>query len=191
MAKIAVVYHSGYGHTEVVAQEVHRGAAESGAEAALVKIAPDGAVNEAGWAALDAADAIVFGAPTYMGTVSGPFKMFADATSKRWFKMDWRDKLAGGFTSSHSLSGDKLSTLQYLSVLAAQHGMVWISTGVMPADGDSHTRSPEKVNRLGSSLGVMAQTENVAPSESPPSGDKQFAYGYGQRMAEAVKRWAK
>src|SRR3546814_7111133 len=33
---------------------------------------------------LNAADAIVFGTPTYMGGVSGPFKTFMDATSKVW-----------------------------------------------------------------------------------------------------------
>lgn len=191
MSKIAVVYHSGYGHTEVVAQEIARGAQDGGAEATLVKISPEGKIEDNDWAALDAADGIVFGAPTYMGTVSGPFKMFADATSKRWFTMAWKDKVAGGFTSSHSLSGDKLSTLQYLTVLAAQHGMIWVSTGVMPADGDGHTRHPDKINRLGSALGVMAQTENVAPSESPPQGDRDFAVGYGKRIAELTQRFKK
>ncbi|WP_031191886.1 flavodoxin family protein, partial [Streptomyces peucetius] len=74
---------------------------------------------------LDAADAIVFGSPTYMGTASGAFHVFAEATSKRWATRAWQDKLAAGFTNSGSKSGDKLHTLQFFTVLAAQHGMHW------------------------------------------------------------------
>src|SRR3546814_17235293 len=78
---IAVVYHSGFGHTEKQAQAVAEGAAAvAGARAILVPVAE----AEARIEELNAADAIVFGTPTYMGGVSGPFKTFMDATSKVW-----------------------------------------------------------------------------------------------------------
>ncbi len=189
MPKIAVVYHSGYGHTEVIAQEVGRGAKEAGVETSLIKISPEGKIEDAEWQTLETADAIIFGAPTYMGMVSGPFKMFADASSKPWFQQKWKDKLAGGFTTSGSLSGDKLATLQYLSVLAAQHGMLWVSTGIMGAHGENHQRQPEQINRLGSWLGVMSQTDQKPPAESPPQGDKDFAAAYGKRVAELAARF--
>ena len=190
MSKIAVVYHSGYGHTEIIAQHVARGATEAGAETSLIKITADGAITEADWAQLNAADAIVFGAPTYMGSVSGPFKMFADATAKIWFGQGWKDKLAGGFTTSHSLSGDKLASLQVMAILAAQHGMIWVSTGMLPGDGTDHHRDPNMINRLGSFMGVMGQAENVSPEQSPPQGDRDTAAQYGKRIADAAKRWA-
>lgn len=190
MSKIAVVYHSGYGHTEIVAQHVARGAKEAGGEASLIKIAADGAISDADWSALNAADAIIFGSPTYMGGVSGPFKMFADATAKVWFTQGWKDKLAGGFTNSLSMSGDKLAALQSMAILAAQHGMVWVPTGTMPAQGDNNQRDPNAVNRLGSFLGVMTQAENKAPEESLPQGDYDTAAQYGARMVAAAKRWA-
>lgn len=190
MTHIVVVYHSGYGHTAVVAKSLAKGAESSGAEVRLVSVAPDGAVSDSDWAALDAADAIVFGAPTYMGSASGPFKVFMDATSKAWFSQKWKDKLAGGFTVSHSLSGDKLATLQQFSVLAAQHGMIWIGTGLLPGESETpHHRAPELINRIGSSLGVMAQAENAPPEETPPSGDLKTAELYGERIATAAKRW--
>ena len=88
--------------------------------------------------------------------------------------------MAGGFTISGSPSGDKLSTLQYLNTFAAQHGMRWINTGLLPSAG---------LNRLGSSLGVMALNENphgAAPSLHP--GDAETAEAYGRRIAEAVSR---
>jgi len=69
MSKTAVVYHSGYGHTQRVAQTV-----AEGADAHLVAIDAEGNVSEADWAAINAADAIIFGSPTYMGVVSWQFK---------------------------------------------------------------------------------------------------------------------
>lgn len=59
---IAVVYHSGYGHTRRMAEAVAEGAG-----AALHAIDAESNLPETGWAALDAADAIIFGAPTCMG----------------------------------------------------------------------------------------------------------------------------
>ena len=38
-----------------------------------------------GWETLAAADAIIFGSPTYMGGASWQFKKFADASSKVWY----------------------------------------------------------------------------------------------------------
>ena len=108
MSKTAVVYHSGYGHTHRVAQRV-----AEGANAQLVAIDAEGNVSEADWAIINAADALIFGSPTYMGVVSWQFKKFADATSKQWMSGAWKDKVAGGFTISAKLSGDKLSTIQY------------------------------------------------------------------------------
>jgi multimeric flavodoxin WrbA len=46
----------------------------------VIAIDADGNITEADWAALDAADAIIFGSPTYMGMASWQFKKFADAT---------------------------------------------------------------------------------------------------------------
>ena len=78
MSKTVVVYHSGYGHTQRVAQFV-----AEGASAQLIDIDANGDLTEAQWADLDAADAIIMGSPTYMGMASWQFKKFADATSKK------------------------------------------------------------------------------------------------------------
>ena len=185
----AVVYHSGYGHTEVVAREIVAGAKEAG-EATLIAISPEGKIEDAEWETLNAADAIIFGSPTYMGAVSGPFKMFADASSKQWFVQGWKNKVAGGFTNSHSLSGDKLAALQQMALLAAQHGMIWVSLGEIPAQqtGEAHQRDATLVNRLGSSVGVMTQAENVAAEGSIPEGDIKTARIYGARVANIAAK---
>jgi multimeric flavodoxin WrbA len=46
---------------------------------------PRAKLADGAWEKLDAADAIVFGTPTYMGGPSWQFKRFADASSKAWF----------------------------------------------------------------------------------------------------------
>lgn len=185
MAKVAVVYHSGYGHTAKVAQAVAAGAeGVAGVEVSLVAVAD----IEQHWNALDAADAIVFGAPTYMGSASAPFKAFMDATSARWYLSAWQDKLAGGFTNSASWSGDKLNTLVQLAVFAGQHGMLWVSLGILPGNNSS-TGSSDDLNRVGSYLGLMTQSNNdQGPDIAPPASDLETSRLYGKRIAEHALR---
>ena len=177
MTKTVVIFHSGYGHTQRVAQFV-----ADGADAQLVTIDADGNITDAEWDALDAADAIIMGSPTYMGMASWLFKKFADATSKKWFTGAWKDKVAGGFTCSASPSGDKLSTIQYFITLAMQQGMIWVG---QPAMNDG------TINRIGSNSGVMAQVGPTSPAEDIPQGDLDTAKAYGARVAQvaAKLRW--
>jgi NAD(P)H dehydrogenase (quinone) len=178
MAKVAVVFHSGYGHTQRVAEHVAKGA---GAD--LVAIDADGNLTEAQWATLDAADAIIMGSPTYMGMASWQFKKFADATSKKWFTSAWNNKVAGGFTCSAGLSGDKLSTLQYFVTLSMQLGMVWVGQSIIGnGTGDN------VVNRISSYTGVMAQCGPQDPADKIPQGDLDTAVAYGKRVAEVAAK---
>jgi NAD(P)H dehydrogenase (quinone) len=121
MRRIAIVFHSGYGHTRRFAEHVREGVAASGVTVESIAIDSDGNVEDAAWQTLRDSDAIIFGTPTYMGGPSWQFKKFADASSKQWFAMDWKGKVAAGFTNSASTTGDKESTLHYLVTLASQH----------------------------------------------------------------------
>ncbi len=182
MSKIVVVFHSGYGHTQRLAESVAKGA---GAD--LVAIDAEGSLPEAAWAALNAADAIVMGSPTYMGTVSWQFKKFADASSKAWFTQAWKDKVFAGFTNSASLNGDKLATLHALFTLAMQHGGIWVGTGMLPANTKAAQR--DDINVLGSFAGAMAQTPADASPDEIPAGDLETARLFGQRVAEVTERF--
>ncbi len=181
MAKTVVVYHSGYGHTQFIAQAVAKGA-----NAQLVAIDADGNLSESDWAALDAADAIVLGSPTYMGGVSWQFKKFADASSKRWFTRAWQDKLFAGFSVSASLNGDKGMTLAYLNTLASQHGGLWISLGMAPANALASTRND--VNNLGGSVGLLVQAPSDAGADKIPQGDVDTATKFGERVAAVASK---
>ena len=191
MTKVAIVYHSGYGHTAVLAEKVAEGVRDAGQTPILLKI--DNAAQD--FAPLidqiTEADAVVFGAPTYMGDVSGVFKVFADATSSAFFTGAWKDKLAAGFTNSHSFAGDKGHALESLTILAAQHGMNWVNLGLAPPGVTAAERGPDTLNRVGSFIGLAAQSDNVSPEISPPAGDRETARLLGVRVAEAAVRWTR
>jgi NAD(P)H dehydrogenase (quinone) len=138
---------------------------------------------------LNQADGILFGVPTYMGTVSAEFKRFMESSSSIWSKQAWKDKLASGFVNSGSLSGDKLQAMTTLVVFAGQHSMIWVTQGLMPGNGGASDAAT--MNRLGSWLGVMSQSDNDSPEKTPPAGDRATAVAFGQRFAEAVKRWSR
>jgi NAD(P)H dehydrogenase (quinone) len=193
MASVAVVYFSGSGHTHLMAEAIAEGASKVTESVQLFRIVGEQITNGR-WKddqvleQLAQADAIVFGSPTYMGGIAAQFKAFIDAASSAWFVQQWKDKIAGGFTHSGSLSGDKQGTLLYLSINAAQHSMIWVGAGDMPSGSADQGND---VNRLGSFLGVMGQSTldmSGAPAAIEP-GDRLTAVNYGQRIAIAAQRW--
>ncbi|AKS41502.1 flavodoxin family protein [Wenzhouxiangella marina] len=184
---VVIAYHSGYGHTAAVARAVQIGVERcNGARGELIDVTD---LTERHWSLMAEADAIIFGSPTYMGAVSGPFKTFMDQTSSLWLQRRWQDKLAAGFTISSSQAGDKYATLSQLTTLAAQHGMIWVSLGLLPGNNSS-TGSIEDINRIGGSLGAMAQANADEPAEiTPPDSDRETAALLGARVAELAARF--
>jgi multimeric flavodoxin WrbA len=182
---VAVAYHSGYGHTAAVAEAVVRGAADSGASVISI---PVDTITDEQWEQLDEADAIIFGAPTYMGGASAAFHAFAEASSKRYYTQAWAGKLAAGFTNSGSKAGDKSNTLAWFQAFAAQHGMQWINLGILPGwatvDG-----TPEELNRLGFFSGAAAQSPVDAGVEAMSPSDLQTAERLGRHVTEQSAIW--
>jgi NAD(P)H dehydrogenase (quinone) len=184
MSSIAVVYHSGYGHTERQAHAVIAGIDKvTGVTAHLIKVP----TSEQHWEILNNAAAIIFGAPTYMGSISAEFKKFMEDSSKLWYTQAWKDKLAAGFTNSASLNGDKFNSMVQLIAFAAQHSMLWVSLGLLPANSSTSKRND--LNRMGGFLGALAQSDSDSgPDLAPPAGDLATANHLGQRVAELVVR---
>lgn len=188
MSKIAIIYHSGYGHTAVVAEQVAKGVKDAGGQALLLKLESAAQDFSAILEEATSADAIIFGAPTYMGDVSVPLKAFFEASSKIWFTLGWKDKVAGGFTNSMNFAGDKAQALNSILTLAMQHGMIWVGTGLPSGAHSNSDAAPDVVNRLGYSIGVATQSDNASPDITPPAGDREFARLYGVRIAEITQK---
>lgn len=174
---IAVIFHSNYGHTKRVAEAIVQGAHQQLPEAQAKAVD----IYDIDWDYLDQADLLVFGSAVYMGSVTAEFKTFMDETSKRWYNREWEGKWAAAFANSGGLSGDKLAVLQQISLYAMQHGMNWIGLPLMPTGHESHD-----LNRLSSFLGLMTQSLDGPPEETPGKGDIDTAIWFGDHLAKTI-----
>jgi NAD(P)H dehydrogenase (quinone) len=186
MRKITIIFHSGYGHTKRVAEHVEKGVASGEVTVQSIAIDSEGNLPEGAWQTLRESDGIIFGTPTYMGGPSWQFKKFADASSKQWFKLDWKGKVAAGFTNSASINGDKESTLHYLVTLASQHNMLWSGSGLKPANSKASTR--DDINYLGGYIGLVVVSPSDASVDEMNVGDLKTAEAFGANIAEVMKR---
>lgn len=176
--KIAIIYHSGFGHTQVVAERIALGARKVLEQVTL--LTSEEAI--ARLPELSEADTLVLGSPTYFANVSAEFKKFMEATGSIWARQGWKNKLAAGFTNSSSTNGDKLSTLMSLSLFAAQHAMLWIPLGIMPKYDPNGKQLPEH-NGMASYLGLMTMSDNAHHQFHEPA-DLLTAELFGERIAE-------
>jgi NAD(P)H dehydrogenase (quinone) len=175
---IAIIYHSPYGHTAKVASCIAQGAEQAGIAVHSMNI------EQIDWEVLDQADAIVFGCPTYMGSITSGLKQFMEQSSKRWLARTWQGKLAAGFTNGGGLSGDKLAVLQQINLFAMQHGMLWSGLPMMPTG-----RSAQDLNRMSSFLGLMTQSDNAPVEVTPPAGDLNTAIWFGEYLALTLNKF--
>lgn len=179
---VSIVFHSGYGHTRKVAEAIAHGSG-----GALLEVDERGDLPAQAWDQLAASRAIVFGSPTYMGTVSWQMKKFIDATAAVWAQQGWKNKLAAAFTNSAGINGDKLSTLYTLFTLSQQHGMLWVGTGMMPSNTKAAGR--EDTNYLAAFSGLMTATPADASPQEMHEGDLRTARLFGERIADTVRRY--
>ncbi len=189
MTKIAIVYFSNFkGNTESLAEAIKRGA-ESVPDTEVMLIHTNDV--DLHWQTLHAADAIIFGTPTYIGSVAAKFKEFIEKLAGEvWLKRMWVNKIAGGFTVSAGRSGDKLSCLQQLVTFASQMGMIWVPIRITGGNYSSQG-SEEDLNRMAGYLGVMAQANIDEPSElAPPPSDIRTAELHGNHIANVTRQFA-
>jgi len=181
---LVVAYHSGFGHTAVLAEAVAAGIRDEGAQVTLITV---GAMADDDWDTLDGADGIVFGTSTYMGNVSSAFQAFAEKTGRRCQNGTWRDKVSAGFTNSGAKAGDKMHTLTSLAVFAAQHHMHWVNLG-LAAGWNSSAGSEDDLNRLGFWLGAGGQSDVDAGADQVHSSDVATCRLLGRRVALVTRQ---
>ncbi|WP_390339772.1 flavodoxin family protein [Vibrio harveyi] len=190
MAKIAIIYFSKTDVTGQLARAIAAGAEQQGIEQQGGfeilshriqgrEIIEGRFVHPNLMDELAECDAIIFGSPTYMGSVAAQFKAFADASSESWCYQKWAGKIAAGFTSGGAMNGDQSCTLQYLQTLANQHGMMWVGLDKISNSGE------QNLNRYGVQGGIVAQ--GGEDGQLPPS-DLATAEYLGKRVAMLVNK---
>ena len=184
---ISVVFFSGSGHTTEMAHAVAKGVSANDRVSVIEHQITDTDFNGGRWQneavleKLDASDAIIFGSPTYMGSVSAQLKALMDATSPRYLERKWVDKIGAAFTVSGSPSGDKMNMLMTCATFAMQHGMVWVGVAESPVTGDGY-------NRLATFFGAAGEALMESPSEKPSVEDKLTGEMLGRRVATIACR---
>lgn len=186
VTKITILYFSGpTGQTLKLAEAVARGARQvPGADVQLLRVED----AEANWSRLHESDAIIFGTPTYIGSVAARFKQFIELLAGDvWLQRMWVNKIAAGFTVSAGRSGDKLNCLQQLVIFAAQMGMIWVPMKLLGGNY-STAGSEEDLNRMAGYIGVMAQANIDEPAEvAPPASDIRTAEIHGDHVASVTR----
>ena len=184
---VSVVYYSNYrGATRALAEAVARGAATiEGCNVRAISVED----VDRHWDRLHASDALIFGSPTYIGSVAARFKQFMEQLAgEAWLNRLWLNKVAGGFTVSAGRSGDKFNTLLDLAVFAAQMGMLWVPVRITGGHYSSHG-SEADLNRIGGYLGVMAQANIDEPvALAPPPSDIATAEMHGAHIASVARQ---
>ena len=189
MTKIAIVYFSGFkGATEKLAESIAAGA--KSVEGTVVRMIRTEEVDNH-WQDLAEADAIIFGTPTYIGSIAAKFKEFIEKLAGEiWLERLWVNKIAGGFTVSAGRSGDKLSCLQQLVIFASQMGMIWVPMRITGGHYSSQG-SEADLNRMAGYLGVMAQANiDEDTSQAPPASDLATAKLHGNHIANVARQFA-
>lgn len=187
--QISIVYYSDFrSATEQLARATARGA--ESVENTEVRLLPVEEVDQ-NWEWLHGSDAIIFGTPTYIGSVSAKFKEFIEkAAGEIWLKRMWTNKIASGFTCSTGRSGDKLNCLQQLIIFAAQLGMIWVPVRILGGNY-STSGSEEDLNRMAGYIGVMAQANIDQTSDlAPPASDIETARIHGHHVASVACQYA-
>ena len=143
--KIAVIFHSVYGHIYQMAKAVVEGAREiNGADVELLQVketlsyeiiekigatetkklfADIPIVNPSDLANYDV---ILFGTPTRYGMMTAQMKTLIDATGKMWMEGAMIGKVGSVFTSSSTQHGGQESTILSFHTVLLHHGMVLI-----------------------------------------------------------------
>ena len=189
MTVITVVYYSNFkGATEKLAEAIVRGAGTvEGTDVQMLSVEE----IDSNWQRLHESDAIVFGTPTYIGSVAARFKEFIEKLAGEvWLKRMWLNKIAAGFTVSAGRSGDKLACLQQLVISASQMGMIWVPMRITGGNYSSQG-SEEDLNRMAGYLGVMAQANiDEDTDRAPPPSDMRTAELHGAHIANVARQYA-
>ena len=139
MARILVLYHSTYGHTEQMAEAVAEGARSVDGAVVDIKrvpeLVPDELARQSGYkldqaapiaevADLGGYDAVIVGAGTRYGTAASQMRNFLDQTGGLWAKGALVGKVGSAFTSTATQHGGQETTLIGLIQTLLHHGML-------------------------------------------------------------------
>ena len=197
MAKVLVLYHSTYGHLEIMAKAVAEGAASvDGVTVDIKRVAetvPDELAKASGYkldqeapiasvSDLETYDAVIVGAGTRFGTVASQMRAFWDQTGGVWFQGKLVGKVGSAFTATATQHGGQETTLIGLVQTLLHHGMV---VAGLPYAWQGQMRLDEVTG--GSPYGATTITGGDG-SRMPSENELEGARFQGRYVAETAKK---
>jgi NAD(P)H dehydrogenase (quinone) len=196
VAKVLVLYYSGYGHVETMAKAVAEGAAGvAGCECVVKRVpelvpadvaaasgmkvdqgAPVATVDE-----LADYDAIIFGTPTRFGNMAAQMRNFLDQTGGLWFQNKLVGKVGSAFCSTASQHGGQETTLTSFHTTLLHHGMIIV--------GLPYTfKGNSQMDEISGGTPYGASTLAGDGSRMPSANELDGARFQGRHVAEIAKK---
>lgn len=116
MAKVLIAYYSRSGNTEQMAKKIENAIAKEGVGTILKKV-EDVVANE-----LTGYEGIVFGSPTYYGTMAWQIKKLLDESVSLHGSL--KGKVGGAFSSAANIGGGNETTINDILNAMLIHGMI-------------------------------------------------------------------
>ena len=168
--RVLVAYYTLTGNTERVAEGVAKGARRVPGAVVTVK-----RVEKVTREDLEAADAIVLGAPTYFANIPGAMKVVIDNWNWKW-KVDFTDKVGGAFATAGGQVGGKEHVVVSLLLFMIHNRMVVAGPLYQDQEGED----------IWAESGAAAMTGPLDPGVSEDELDG--AHRLGERMARLAKK---
>ena len=116
MARVLICYYSRTGNIEKMARIIADVIEKEGLKVDLKKV-DDTSIDD-----LPNYDCMIFGSPTYYGSMAWPIKKLLDESVK--FHGKFKGKIGGAFSSSANVGGGNETTILYMLNALLIHGMI-------------------------------------------------------------------
>ena len=199
MTKVLVLYYSGYGHVETLAEAVAEGAGEvDGAEVTVKRVpelVPEAVARKSGMKLDQDApiaepkeladyDAVIFGTPTRFGNMAAQMRNFLDQTGGLWMQGALIGKVGSVFASTGTQHGGQETTITSFHTTLLHHGMVIVG---VPYSHKGLTEMGEISGGTPYGATTLAGSDG---SRTPSANELDIARYQGRHVAEIAAKLA-
>ena len=198
MTKVLVLYYSGYGHVETMAEAIAEGVGEvDGAEVTVKRVpelVPEEVARKSGMKLDQQApiaepneladyDAIVFGTPTRFGNMASQMRNFLDQTGGLWMQGALIGKVGSVFASTSTQHGGQETTITSFHTTLLHQGMVIVGVPY------SH-KGLNEMDEISGGTPYGATTLAGDGSRVPSANELDIARFQGRHVAEIAAKLA-
>ena len=198
MTKVLVLYYSGYGHVETMAEAIAEGVGEvDGAEVTVKRVpelVPEEVARKSGMkldqqapiaepSELADYDAIVFGTPTRFGNMASQMRNFLDQTGGLWMQGALIGKVGSVFASTSTQHGGQETTITSFHTTLLHQGMVIVGVPY------SH-KGLNEMDEISGGTPYGATTMAGDGSRVPSANELDIARFQGRHVAEIAAKLA-